>query len=120
MHKFPFNAIFYDKPDGTEPAKEFLYSLDVKMRAKMDRTITLIRHGGTTVREPYSKHLDDGIFEVRAKIGSDISRILFFFYIDKSFILTHGFIKKTQKTPDFEIKRAKKYRQEYLSRKSYN
>ena len=29
-----FDIIFYDKPDGTEPVKEFLDSLDVKMRAK--------------------------------------------------------------------------------------
>jgi phage-related protein len=116
MSKFPFKAIFYDKPDGTEPAKEFLLSLDTKMRAKMDRTINVIRHGGTTIREPYSKHLDDGIFEVRAKIGSDISRVLFFFFSGKRFILTHGFVKKTQKTPRAEIEQAKRYRQEYLDR----
>lgn len=36
-----FEIIFYDKPDGTEPVKEFLGSLDVKMRTKMLRTIQL-------------------------------------------------------------------------------
>ena len=117
MKKYPYKAVFYDKPDGTEPAKEFLDTLDAKMFAKMTRAIEVIKHGGTTVREPYSKHLDDGIFEVRAKVGTDISRVLFFFFTGKRFILTHGFIKKTQKTPPSEIKLAKKYRQEYLSRK---
>jgi phage-related protein len=120
MQKFPYKALFYDKPDGTEPAKEFLDSLDAKMFAKMIRAIELIRASGTAVREPYSKHLDDGIFEVRARIGSDISRVLFFFYTGKRFVLTHGFIRKTQKTPPAEIVRAKKYRKEYLNRKNPN
>lgn len=38
-----FDIIFYDKPDGTEPVKEFLDSLDVKMRAKMIRTIVILQ-----------------------------------------------------------------------------
>ena len=109
-------AVFYDKPDGTEPAKDFLETLSAKMFAKMIRAIEVIEAGGTAVREPYSKHLTDGIFEVRAQIGSDISRVLFFFFTGKRFVLTHGFIKKTQKTPVSEIARAIKYRDEYLSR----
>ena len=50
-----FEIIFYDKPDGTEPAKDFLDSLDVKMRAKMVREIELLAANGTELREPYSK-----------------------------------------------------------------
>ncbi len=112
-----FEIIFYDKPDGTEPVKEFLDSLDVKMRAKMLRTVLLLAENGTQLREPYSKPLDDGIFELRAKVGSDISRVLYFFMIGKKVILTNGFVKKTQKTPNAEIEKAKQYRKEYLSRK---
>ena len=77
-----FEVIFYDKPDGTEPVKEFLNSLDVKMRAKMLRTVLLLAENGTQLREPYSKPLNDGIFELRAKVGTDISRVLYFFIID--------------------------------------
>ena len=112
-----FEAIFYDLPDGREPAREFLDSLDVKMRAKMVRTIELLQHNGTSLREPYSKALKDGIFEVRAKVGSDISRVLYFFFVGHRIVLTNGFIKKTQKTPSGEIERAKAYRREYLDRK---
>ena len=119
MRKFPFKAEFYEKPDGTEPARDFLDTLDAKMFAKMIRAIDVIKAAGTTVREPYSKHLDDGIFEVRAKVGTNISRVLYFFFTGKRFILTHGFIKKSQKTPPSEIERAKKYRAEYLNRKKY-
>ena len=74
-----FDIIFYDKPDGTEPVKEFLDSLDVKMRAKMIRTIVILQKNGYELREPYSKMLNEGILELRAKVGSDISRVLYFF-----------------------------------------
>ena len=40
-----------------------------------------------------------GIFELRAKVGTDISRVLYFFYYEGRIVLTHGFIKKTQRTP---------------------
>lgn len=112
-----FEIIFYDKADGTEPAKDFLLSLDKKMRAKMLRTIKLLQMNGNKLREPESKELDDGIMELRAKVGSDISRVLYFFVVGRKAILTNGFIKKTQKTPKAEIERAKRYRADYLSRK---
>ena len=112
-----YEVIFYDLEDGTEPAKEFLLSLDVKMRAKMLRTIDLLAVNGAELREPHSKPLDDGIFELRAKVGSDITRVLYFFMVGKRVILTNGFVKKTVKTPPAEIARAKRYRAEYLGRK---
>lgn len=111
-----FEIIFYDKPDGTEPAKDFLLSLDKKMRAKTVMLLELLSENGSALREPYSKHLVDGIFELRAKTGSDISRVLYFFVVGKKVILTNGFVKKTQKTPKSEIELAKKYRNEYLNR----
>ena len=68
---------FYDKADGSEPAKEFTLSLDKKMQAKVLRTVALLREEGPFLREPYSKALDDGIFEIRTKFGSDITRVLY-------------------------------------------
>ena len=112
-----YEVEFYDKPDGTEPAKEFILSLDSKMRAKVLRTVSLLGEAGPSLREPYSKLLDDGIFEIRTKFGSDITRVLYFFVVGKKVILTNGFIKKTQKTPPAEIALAKMYRADYLSRK---
>lgn len=112
-----FEIIFYDKSDGTEPVKEFLDSLNVKMRAKMVREIELLAVNGPELREPYSKAIGDGIFELRAKVGSDISRVLYFFFIGRKIILTNGFIKKSNRTPPGEKDKAIKYRAEYMSRK---
>lgn len=111
-----YEVIFYDKADGTEPAKDFILGLDKKMRAKMLRTISLLADNGPDLREPCSKPLGDGIFELRAKVGSDISRVLYFFIVGRRVILTNGFIKKTQKTPPAELERAKRYRADYLGR----
>jgi len=60
--------------------------------------------------------LSEGIFELRIKVGSDISRVLYFFIAGNKIILTNGFIKKTQKTPTAEIDRAKRFRADYISR----
>ena len=116
MDKEKFDVDFYDLADGTKPAEEFIEGLPPKMMAKVLRSVHMLRLNGSELREPYSKHLDDGIFEVRAKVGTDISRVLYFFMVGRKAILTHGFVKKTQKTPPPEIERAKKYRSEYLSR----
>lgn len=113
-----YEIVFYDKSDGSEPAKEFLLSLDKKMQAKTMMLIELLAKNGSDLREPYSKHLVDGIFELRAKFGSDISRVLYFFVIGRRIVLTNGFIKKTQKTPKNEIELAKKYRNDFLNREN--
>ena len=103
-------------PDGRKPAKEFLESLDKKMRAKMYREIDLLVENGSELRMPHSRSLGEGIFELRAVLGSDISRTLYFFMSGDKAILTNGFIKKTRKTPGKEIQLAKQYRKDYYER----
>ena len=114
-----FEIIFYTNDKGEKPVEDFLDSLNDKMRAKILLSIRIVRENGFQTRMPYSEELEDGIFELRAKVGSDISRVLYFFVVGRKIILTNGFIKKTQKTPKSEIERAKKYRADYLSREEH-
>lgn len=114
--KKSFDVEFYEKENGEVPVKSFLLSLNDKMLAKIFRIIDVLQDYGPKVRMPHSKALGDGLFEIRAKQGSDISRVLYFFYIGKKVILTNGFVKKTQKTPKGEIELAKKFREDYLKR----
>lgn len=107
---------FYTTKDGREPAKEFIKSLDAKMIAKILKIIELLEVNGPSLRLPYTEHLGDGIFEIRAKQGSDITRVLYFFVIGKKIVLTNGFVKKTQKTPKKEIEKAKRFRFDYERR----
>ncbi|MDD7078064.1 MAG: type II toxin-antitoxin system RelE/ParE family toxin [Lachnospiraceae bacterium] len=111
-----FTVEFYEKENGEKPVELFLDKLDIKMRSKLLMILKILQEKGNLLSEPYSKHLDDGIFEIRGKIGSDISRVLYFFYFGGKIIVTNGFIKKTQKTPSKEIEKAKCYRKDYLER----
>ena len=80
------------------------------------RTIGLLEEFGTSLRMPHSEYLEDGIFELRIKQGSDIERVLYFFFTGKKAILTNGFTKKQQKTPPGEIQLAKERRDDYERR----
>lgn len=111
-----FTIEFYEKENGEIPVEEFLLGLDIKMRAKVLGIMGILQERGNQLREPYSKHLEDGIFEIRGKVGSDITRLLYFFYYQGKIIVTNGFVKKTQKTPVLAIEKAKMYRSDYLGR----
>lgn len=111
-----YSIEFYTKPNGDKPAKEFIEGLEPKMRAKMLRELNLLEVNGPALREP-SKSLGDGIFEVRAKFATNITRVLYFFYVGKTIVLTNGFVKKTLKTPSREIETARKYRADCISGK---
>ena len=116
VEQMQFQVEFYDTEDGRTPTQEFLDSLEPKMNAKMVGLMEILEEKGYSLREPYSAPLEDGIFELRAIQGSNISRALFFFYVEGRIVITHGFIKKTQKTPRAQIELAKKYRADFLRR----
>lgn len=107
---------FYTDRNGQVPVREFLDGLDVKMRQKMLRSIMALQDMGTSLRMPLSEALGDGIFELRAKVGTNITRVMYFFVVGNRAVLPHGFIKKTQKTPVRELQRAKDIRDDYLER----
>ena len=114
-----YQVVLYEKENGDVPVEDFINSLDVKMSAKIYRLLTMISENGPELREPYSKHLGDGIFELRAKVGSNITRVLYFFFIGRRVVVTNGFTKKTQKTPKAEIDKAKTFRDEYRQREGF-
>ena len=59
------------------------------------------------------KKLDSEIYEIRSKISSNIQRALYFHIRNNQYIITHGFTKKTQKTPTKEIIKAKQIKSEF-------
>ena len=115
-----FEIEFYQLPNGKKPVEEFLDSLDKKMRAKAIYGLSILEEYGNTLREPHSKSMGDGLFELRIKFAGDISRIFYFFVVDNKIILTNGFIKKTLKTPKAELDLARKYKADYVRRQNCN
>lgn len=81
----------------------------------------LLEDIGPYLPRPYADILEDGIHELRIKVAEDYggnqARILYFFYDRTKIVLTHGFMKTTDEVPTSEIKKAKKYRDDYIYRK---
>lgn len=111
---------FYQKQNGSIPVKDFLLSLNPKLRAKAFWEIELLKTHGMTLKEPYVKTIKGdkyrGLMELRIKFGSDASRVFYFTYNNNTFILLHGFIKKSNKTPIHELERAMKYKKDFEKR----
>ncbi|CAN5913099.1 type II toxin-antitoxin system RelE/ParE family toxin [soil metagenome] len=63
----------------------------------------------------FFKHLEEGIYEIRVKVGGDIYRVFCFFEKGRLVILLNGFQKKSQKTPKNELERAKRLREQYYA-----
>ncbi len=94
---------------GKVPMIEFLEGLSVRERAKVFASIEKLvelKSTGIAPKETMSKHLADGIFELRVSFETRIARSFYFYESERRLIFTHGFVKKRQKTPKTEIMRA--------------
>jgi phage-related protein len=111
-----FELEFYTLPDGSKPVEEFILGLTPKMQVKALDSLDILELRGNALREPYSKPIKNGIFELRIKFASDITRVFYFFYQGGKIIVTNGFVKKSQKTPKSEIALAEKYKADYERR----
>ena len=107
----------YETENGKIPVEEFIASLDKEHKAKVRRNLKLLEMNGNMLRMPFSKPLEEGIFELRTQFKDGISRVCYFFVYGRKIILTHGFIKKTQRTPQKEINKAISIRELYFKNK---
>ena len=74
------------------------------------------------IPEIYFKQLEntDALYEIRVQVGSNIYRIFCFFDKNDIVVIGHGFQKKTQKTPQQELDKAKKIKKQYYEEKGSN
>lgn len=114
---------FYKDKRGKEPVKEYIAELakrnDKDSRIKLTKIrdyIKALSEYGTQIGEPYVKHIDGDIWELRPLRD----RILFAAWDGKGFILLHVFMKQTQKTPPREIERAKQNLMNYQEERKNN
>ena len=111
---------YYQKENGEIPVLDYLNSLPSKLKAKAFIEIELLEKYGIELKEPYTKAIEGkkykGIFELRVKFSSDISRIFYFTYKNGIFVMLNGFTKKTNKTPTTELEKALKYKNDYERR----
>ena len=109
----PLYTYDFAEVDDRVPMIDFLDSLNVRERAKVFASIEKLielKNAGLNPKENFSKHLADGIFEMRVSFENRIARTLFYYQADRKIIFSHGFVKKTQKTPALEIQRTRTIR----------
>ena len=117
-----YTVEFYETADGRSELWDFLEELRMKAATNKDARIQykqislyiqLLQDNGTRLNENITKHLEDGIWELRP--GNN--RVFYFFFENDTFVLLHYFRKKSHKTPKREIEKAKNERADYVARK---
>ncbi|HHE38562.1 MAG TPA: type II toxin-antitoxin system RelE/ParE family toxin [Candidatus Cloacimonetes bacterium] len=114
--KREWKIIYYESSENKCPIMEFIDSRSKRNQAKILGLISLLQEYGPNLPRPYADLLYDGIHELRIKLSGEDTRILYFFCYRDFIVLTHSFIKTTGKIPKSEIKKAKKYRDDFLQR----
>lgn len=118
-----YKIIFYTDVNGESDVQEYILNLrnksnkDSKIKLnKITAYLNQLSKNGLIIGQPYIKHLEDEIWELRPLRD----RFLFACLNKSEFLLLNYFMKKTTKTPKREIEKAKKRLKEYLERRDQN
>lgn len=105
-----FRIEFYRDINGNSPIEAFLDELEVKNGLLFDQVLRGFKKLKNRVyhKEPLSKYLETGLWELRIKSGNNILRVIYTFKKGQIIILLQVFIKKQQKTPVGELEAARK------------
>ncbi|HBR21854.1 MAG TPA: hypothetical protein DD713_04705 [Nitrospiraceae bacterium] len=107
---------YYETTNDKCPIQNFIDSRKDRDQAKIFSWFSLLEQQGPILPRPYADLLTDGIHELRIKLSGEQLRILYFFCFKDCIVLTHAFSKQTSEVPQAEIKKAKAYRDDFLSR----
>ena len=114
---------FYKGPDGKSEVQDFFNSLwkanskDARIQYEQYFSqLNLLQKKGTALPSNITKHLEEDIWELRP----GHNRVLYFCWLEDTFVMLHHFRKTTQKTPRREIERAKRERDDYIRRQKDN
>jgi phage-related protein len=108
--------LFYRTAARKCPVEDFLESLPSKVARKVIWVLSLLRDLDVIPTQYFTKMSGtEGVWECRSKLGSNIYRV-FAFWDGSKIILTHGIVKKSQKTPGNEIEKAENYKKDYFYR----
>ena len=114
MPQSEWTIVFYKDARGALPVDEWIRTHGETERARIFRTIELLRTHGIALQMPYARHLRGKIWELRVKSGSNAYRILYAAVVGRRFVLLHGFSKQTAKTPAREMETAERRLADYL------
>lgn len=97
-----YKVFFFQTARGDYPVKDFIEEQDIPTSAKITRYINILIECGPFLKPPYSKKLRNKLYELR--ISGKVEVRIFYTISNGQYYLLHGFKKKTQKTPEKEMK----------------
>jgi phage-related protein len=114
-----WEVILYLTEVGENPVGDFIKSLSKKEEAKVLREVDLLQEKGIYLNYPHSSDISGykGLRELRIKFSSNNIRIIYFLHIKNTFVLLHGFRKKTQRISKKDLKIAITRMNDHLKRK---
>src|SRR6266516_3988312 len=115
----PRQIIFYETDFGDKPVEEFLASLDAAVRAKIVRSLELLRTQQIVPAKFLKKLSGHDLWEVRVEYAGNIYRVLATFAKNNRVILLHAFQKKSQKTPRQDMQIALQRQKRYFQGHGY-
>jgi len=95
---------------------DFFNDLPVKTRARVVKLVNLLAEYGVLLKEPYTRQIKSKIRELRVKDNLGHVRVFYFTFSGRRFVLLHGFLKKSDKTPEREIELAEKRMKDFIER----
>jgi len=102
-----YQVKFYQNSQSSKSAVfDYVENLDLKAKAKVLKYIEFLRQHQGYLDESYSRHIKGKIRELWVDFGRQRHRIFYVMFIKKTIILLYAFLKKTDKTPIAEIKKA--------------
>jgi phage-related protein len=110
-----YEVLFYETNKGNCYTDEFLDTLQPKVQGKVEKWIEKLEEYGPDLPRPYADIVRGKIRELRIVFGSNHYRFLYFF-LNKNIVITHGFVKKSDKVPISEIIRAERIMDDFFKR----
>ena len=107
-----YSVIYYESKKGVCSTKDFLDSLPIKAQAKSLKWFEKLEEYGPDLPRPFADVLERKIRELRVIFASNNCRYLYFFH-KKYAVITHGFLKKSDKVPVKEIDKAVKFMNDF-------
>ncbi|MDL1898301.1 type II toxin-antitoxin system RelE/ParE family toxin [Anaerolineae bacterium CFX7] len=112
-----WSVVYYQDAQGRRPAQEFLLSLSATARAAVFHDINQLEEFGLLIGAPTVRPIEGirKLWELRVKTADGAVRLFYVARTERRFVILHGFIKKTAKTPQKELNLARKRLREVLA-----
>lgn len=108
----PIRVLLYREDDGSVPVLDWLDALPARAIVKCRVKIERLKERGHELRRPEGDYLRDGIYELRARLGSANYRLLYFFHQNVAAVVSHGLVKERE-VPRREIDQAVRRKEQF-------